>query len=42
MKNSKTIQTCENIAKAYTDEMNNIFSTLRGETLRGKLHNFKK
>lgn len=38
MKNSKTIQTCEKVAKEYNKEMENIFSKLRKQTLRAKVH----
>ena len=38
MSNSKTIQTCEKIAKEYNKEMEKVFSRLRNQTLRSKVH----
>lgn len=38
MEKSKTIQTCEKVAKQYNKEMEIIFSKLRNQTLRAKVH----
>lgn len=38
MTNSKTIQTCEKIAKEYNKEMKKVFSKLRNQTLRAKVY----
>lgn len=38
MTNSKTIQTCEKVAKSYNKEIEKTFSKLKNQTLRAKVH----